>query len=591
MFAKNTCGKRLRRLVDPSKISCCFGTRGSPRRVENAKVFVKELNREAKEKLEGFDGERSGVAACSCGLHCSQTELIKVLFFMDSEVARWIIEFLVRQSIDDRVLNRLIAVLPFPKDDSRLMKLLILRRIYSEVSSGSISEKILDSLEMIEEIDHNEGMKILDSMKEAYCKVAMDCVVRFLREDLDNSRAYFCSVVRVWRGRFILMKIWGDVGLVTDSMLDMSDEIEAAVWNDDVCKRLLLNVRRNDALESVRVFVKEAMEEMGHSFLEKMARKVNENDGPDVQLPNDTSIADQIEEGHGSLSDHLHQGSDILIGKNLNSDVTNVDACEKFDACTENVVNNISVNMDVDFHKELHQASDKYKLPLTPEVDKVQKALKSSTTELHVAVEDPLPDALRMAATISSVMTRNETNHMHSGENQNARGSDACNSSDDANHMKEVVTENQTVVPRSSIMLRNSSARTHEDDYVVYLPMQWDECSIESSSDGPPNRLHLRTPSNRRTSPLIKHDTERGFAGRRKKKKWSSLEEQTLLDGVKDYGRGNWTLILENYRHVFEERTAVLVLMKVIIGSYGKSDHVRRKGLKLCIVEVDFIHG
>ncbi|KAK9147010.1 hypothetical protein Sjap_006913 [Stephania japonica] len=472
--------------------------------------------------------------------------LNKGIFSMDAEVGRWIIEFLVRQPIKDHVLNRLIAVLPLPKDDSRLMKLLILRRISSEVSLGLISENILDSLEMIEEIDHDEGVKILDSMKEAYCKVAVDCTVRFLREDPDNSRAYFCSVVRVWRGRFILMKLWGDVGLVSDQMLDVYDEIEAAVWNADVCKRLLLKFTRNDALESVRVFVKEAMQEIGCSFLEQMARKVNENDGPEVQLPSDTVIADQIEEGYGSLHDQLHQDSDILIGKNSNSDGTNVDA-SKFNARAENGVNNISVNMDVDSRKELHQGSNKCKLPLTPEVDKVQKALKSSTTELHVAVEDPLPDALRMAATVSSDMTRNETNHMHSGENQNAGGSDTCNPSDDADHMKEVVTENQTVVPRSSIMIRNSSARTHE----------WDECSIKSSSDGLPNRLHLRTPSNRRASPLIKHDAERGVGGRRKKKRWSSLEEQTLLDGVKEYGRGNWSLILENYRHVLAERTAV----------------------------------
>ncbi|KAK9097174.1 hypothetical protein Sjap_022671 [Stephania japonica] len=164
--------------------------------------------------------------------------------------------------------------------------------------------------------------------------------------------------------------------------------------------------------------------------------------------------------------------------------------------------------MAVDSRKELHQASNKCKLLLTPEVDKVQKALKSSTTELHVAVEDPLPDALGMAATISSDMTRNETNHMHSGENQNEGGSDTCNPSDDANRMKEVVAENQTVVvPRSSIMIRNSSARTHESQVFA------SNATYVSFCEGVNSLNH-----------------------------W--------------YGRGNWTLILENYGHVLAERTA-----------------------------------
>ncbi|KAK9131576.1 hypothetical protein Sjap_012063 [Stephania japonica] len=291
-------------------------------------------------------------------------------------------------------------------------------------------------------------------------------------------------------------------------MLCMMDEIEAAVSNTDVCKRLLLKVTRNDALESVRAFLKDAIEKMG-PFLEQIARKVNENDGPE----NETSIAVQIEERHRSLHDHLPQDSDILVGENSNSDGTNVDAC-------------------------------KHKLPLAPEVDKVRKELKSSTSELLVSIEDPLPDALRVAATISSQMTRNETNHMHSGENHNARGSNACNPSDVGNRMKEIVTENQ--LPQSSIELWNSSAQTHK----------LDECSIESSSDGLPNRLHLRTRSNRRTSPSIKNDTER-VAVRRQTKRWTSFEEQKLRDAVKTYGKGNWKVILMMSSNVFGDRTTI----------------------------------
>ncbi|KAK9117781.1 hypothetical protein Sjap_016728 [Stephania japonica] len=466
--------------------------KASQNKILDEKFLVKKYQKEITSLKQEVEQLRQGIVDKSYLGTCNQEGLVNLkLQFelpgtqtMDTEVARWIIEFLVLQSIEDYVLNYLIAVLPLPKDDARLKKLLILRRISSEVSVGSISEGILDYLEMIEEIDYNEGMIIFDSMTKAYCKVATDCMVRFLRNGPNDSCACFEAVCEDWRGRFSFMNKMRDTGLVTDEMLCMMDEIEAAVSNTDVCKRLLLKVTRT--------------------------RKVNENDG----LENETSIALQIEERQRSLHDHLPQDSDILVGENSNSDGTNVDAC-------------------------------KHKLPLTPKVDKVQKELKSSTAELLVSIEDPLPDALRVAATISSQMTRNETNHMHSGENHNARGSNACNPSDVGNRMKEIITENQ--LPRSSIELWNSSAQTHK----------LDECSIESSSDGLPNRLHLRTRSNRRTSPSIKNDTERG-AVRRQTKRWTSFEEQKLRDAVKTYGKGNWKVILMRSNNVFGDRTTIL---------------------------------
>ncbi|XP_047313102.1 uncharacterized protein LOC124916431 [Impatiens glandulifera] len=44
---------------------------------------------------------------------------------------------------------------------------------------------------------------------------------------------------------------------------------------------------------------------------------------------------------------------------------------------------------------------------------------------------------------------------------------------------------------------------------------------------------------------------------RRRRKFWSNLEEDTLRDGVKKFGHGNWKSILEHYKDIFEERTEV----------------------------------
>ncbi|KAI5408359.1 hypothetical protein KIW84_054256 [Lathyrus oleraceus] len=44
---------------------------------------------------------------------------------------------------------------------------------------------------------------------------------------------------------------------------------------------------------------------------------------------------------------------------------------------------------------------------------------------------------------------------------------------------------------------------------------------------------------------------------RRKKRKWTSLEEETLRAGVKMFGEGNWRTIRDFYSNIFEYRSGV----------------------------------
>ncbi|XP_008235206.1 PREDICTED: kinesin-like protein KLP2 isoform X2 [Prunus mume] len=72
---------------------------------------------------------------------------------------------------------------------------------------------------------------------------------------------------------------------------------------------------------------------------------------------------------------------------------------------------------------------------------------------------------------------------------------------------------------------------------------QWDDSVVEDL----PNKNAI-SPSN--------EDNDR-LARRRKGKKWSSLEEDTLRAGVEQYGVGRWKLILTSNRDIFGERTQV----------------------------------
>ncbi|CAL5353400.1 unnamed protein product [Camellia sinensis] len=68
--------------------------------------------------------------------------------------------------------------------------------------------------------------------------------------------------------------------------------------------------------------------------------------------------------------------------------------------------------------------------------------------------------------------------------------------------------------------------------------------------------LHLSTPKRMVVSPLKKHEIKK-LARRRKIKRWSTLEEDTLRTGVQKFRRGNWKLILNSDRYIFEERIEV----------------------------------
>ncbi|XP_042508302.1 uncharacterized protein LOC122084263 [Macadamia integrifolia] len=465
---------------------------------------------------------------------------------MDTEISGWILEFIIREPTDDRLANVLLDVLPLPDDDPRLMKTILLRRIRSEVSTGLISERTLESLEMIEDLDYTEGEAVLDSMKAAYCAVAVDCTVRFLREKLDGDDLYFNAVKKIWRRRIHKMKISENVGLASDQLKAWRIEIEAATWDEIVCERILMKDTFGDALNLVRVYLEEAWEAMGPSFLEFAAQTVI-----------------QGEEGVRIMDNHL---IDCEVGAEAGrlAEVRKVSNSDNGVASGGNCSSMVVVSSE-DRHKEMPQSSKLEKtgdgitgniydfLP-SPEVNRIQEALKSSSMELQALVKDPLPDALDFASRVVSDIGNKKKDIVPSEENQNVMDLEpncSVHERDGAVEANENVcgdshAGHQNDVERSSLMERNSTARTCE----------WDDSSVEGSPEHS-RKIHLRSPKKRSlVSPLKKVEINK-FARRRKAKKWSSLEEDTLRIGVEKYGRGNWKLILTSYPDIFEERTEV----------------------------------
>ncbi|XP_068338332.1 uncharacterized protein [Pyrus communis] len=233
----------------------------------------------------------------------------------------------------------------------------------------------------------------------------------------------------------------------------------------------------------------------------------------------------------------------------------------------------------------------KFGSPSSPEVNKAQEALKTSISELQEVVIDPLPDALRVSETVRSGLAVRSANHVNGKDigadnpsiekgagpvqsnNDNVGNLPSRHQNDpqssgiendvpnppvdqggtesvqtDAANLRNASLNNQNNVARPSLMERNSTARTFE----------WED-SIDTSQEGTKKdagRLHLPSPKRTAVSPLKKYGNIR-LTKRRKVKRWSLLEEETLRTGVQKYGKGNWKLILNSYRDIFEERTEV----------------------------------
>ncbi|XP_074292367.1 uncharacterized protein LOC141619237 isoform X2 [Silene latifolia] len=574
---------------------------------------------------------------------------------MDETIAKWIIEFLLRRKLDDSIINSIISSLPIPNQDYRLKKTMILRRIETEIANGCVSEKILELIEIIEGLDHENGKTMSDLMKEAYCLVAVDCTVRFLGETVEENKKYLEMVETLWRNR-----VCKSEGLVSEMSKKWLEDIELAWKDSSVCEKIWMRNTRNEALRAVKAYLKEAWECFGPSFLELVAAKAgNELEGlrcgnvggsgsgdgnvmpsgnpvrelvpldgdsiPEITRPQDetpevgkakkvmnSSPKKTPATGKDHHSDNLQNGQNLsssgptgdeniveaeLVGGNI-PEITRA----QDETAAVHIVNEVMSSSPKkppyvgEDHNSVNVRNDQT-LPFTGSTSKenvveavqvankmigsretvrIRRALRSSTQELRAALSDPLSEALEKAQTLVSSLSRNNpvTNGVRNAEtsetmvlnteNDVGPSKQAGNKIDASKGLneKEMENVNQSALneeARGHVTLaigieKNPRKRSLMEPNDTSHNYQWED-EIENSSASPPRRK-LPSPKEQRISPL----KVPGYRnGRRERKRWTPLEEQTLRDGVLKYGRGNWkTIILDpECAKVFQGRTEV----------------------------------
>ncbi|KAK9947242.1 hypothetical protein M0R45_012674 [Rubus argutus] len=520
----------------------------------------------------------------------------------DVDVWRWVLELLLRDRENESIAKRVLAVAPFAKQDWRLKKTVLLRTIECQIyDCASVTETILEMLESIEVLDRGQGFPTTNSMRAAYCAVATECTVKFLvclRGE--PSGKYMEAVDRIWRGRVRVLEESERSELVSSELKERRDEVEAGIWDMIVSKKLSRMNTRNDALRLVAAYVKEAFARMGPPFIITVMRlnMAKESFGSE-------SDQDAVENG-GNVGDRCEMEVQIANGADL-GDVTGLEVAIanrgvlSFEPATKEkeISRNKALkrkhgpvkirdaeNVGTDTSDGIHHYVS------SAEVRKVQEELKSRVMTLQALVTDPLPYALHVSGIVrselemrslnhvsgevgaanSSVEKNTEPDHSNNGNHGNlisshrndvpqpagkendapnlfvdkAKGTEYVQSGD--LNLGDPCCSNQNRVSRPGFVERNSNAHTYE----------WDD-SLGMSPEGTMNgkgRLHLPSPKRNAVSPLKKYEDKR-FAKRRKVKRWSLHEEDTLRTGVQKYGKGNWKFILDMYRDIFEERTEV----------------------------------
>ncbi|KAL9233521.1 hypothetical protein vseg_008507 [Gypsophila vaccaria] len=546
---------------------------------------------------------------------------------MDETVAKWMMEYLLRQKIDEKVIDDVFSTLPFGINDYRLKKTVLLRRIEMEIKSGEISEKIMETIEIMEAMEEERGKTASYKMKEAYSLVAVDCTARFIGESEEEMEKYREVVENVWRKR-----VCKSLGLFSETARRLWNEIEAAGENVDAWSGIWGRNTRNEALRAVKAFLKEAWEEVGPPVLEVVAERDGDGleegfrggeDGAgeggeclSVPLRNlvvgegtqkvkavtrRKHVAVRSRRKRGAKLSDADEGAMSKAGDSTAETVRPGDPTPEMDranevisssptklpAASDRIAKNVqtaqilsSVGPTV-IDSAVEAGHKGPEIPASNYAVRVQRELRNSAKELHAAVSDPLPEALKTAETLRS---STETNNPETApRNQTGQEMPALADSDEvptAQDPAEKMSTNSKIEAEASKQAEtevdaskrsngdavgnltqhsevwcNTRKRSLMEPNDTSQTFKWDD-EIENSS-GSPVRPGLPTPKVQRRSPLKVPECQ--AMRRRERKRWTLTEEDALREAVLKYGRGNWKFMLldAKYAEVFKCRTEV----------------------------------
>ncbi|PPD85205.1 hypothetical protein GOBAR_DD17865 [Gossypium barbadense] len=135
----------------------------------------------------------------------------------------------------------------------------ILRSIEQRTGNSTVPDAVLDSLILIENLDRRRGVLPSESMKAAFCAVAVHCTVSCLPVSWDN---YFDAFQRIWGLRIKSLEESGKSDLISSELVQWGTVIEAGLWDLETSQRLLSINTRGKALLRIKGYLEEAFRSM-----------------------------------------------------------------------------------------------------------------------------------------------------------------------------------------------------------------------------------------------------------------------------------------------------------------------------------------
>ncbi|KAG2395005.1 uncharacterized protein HKW66_Vig0076200 [Vigna angularis] len=343
---------------------------------------------------------------------------------MDTDISRWVMEFLLRSSVPDSLIQKALIVLPLSGADSRLKKTLLLRTLRTLLLKASLSETALQIFEHLEELD---GDSTSVALRRAYLAVAVECTVKYLAAAPDDPEGVFSGAVkRIWRGRVAALEARRS-GLVSGELAQWRDDVEAALGDSRACERLADFNSRREAMKEVRAYLKEAWESMGPSFLESVAAmsKGLTKEKEDFVISGDRCDNDQDKGNNGdhgcmegvAMHDENQTKQQLEEKIEANQEVGGCDLPLQGDKVIQK--RNLRVKHKHSALRACHrgvkinyseEGRSKHDSVPSSEVKEVRESLKSSSYDLRALVKDPLPDALHLSEAIRSKLATSDTN-------------------------------------------------------------------------------------------------------------------------------------------------------------------------------------
>ncbi|PKA55091.1 hypothetical protein AXF42_Ash003728 [Apostasia shenzhenica] len=140
-----------------------------------------------------------------------------------------------------------------------LKKAVLYRAIASELSLRTVSEKTLENLELIEELDReNGGGPPSETMKAAYCAVAVSCTEVAYNHGVEK---FLDAFYRLWVRRIFDLEKSPAAALISKELREVRNIMWEAVKDLEV-RELLANNGLEGTLERLRFYLEELYEEM-----------------------------------------------------------------------------------------------------------------------------------------------------------------------------------------------------------------------------------------------------------------------------------------------------------------------------------------